>query len=98
MAYGINIFDAKGNSTISGLTTEFVIETIRPSTSGSKSYTLKEGESLRITRFFGFSPGVGANSITGASVSGGTVSWTTEHIPHTTFPLVDAILVTKVVS
>lgn len=98
MAFGINIFDANGNSTIAGLAQEFVIETLIPGGSGSKSYPLAANESLRVTRFFTFSPGAGYITVSNAYVSGNTVVWETSQDVYSTFPMVDSILVTKVVT
>lgn len=97
MPYGINILDVNGNSTISGLSTEFIVETIVPGGPGSKAFALGPGESLRAKRILTFSPGAGYITVSSVSVSGNVISWTTATDSYSTFPLIDSILVTKVV-
>lgn len=98
MSYGVQIFSDKGRDMVSGLVAEFAVDTILPSGSGSKSYSLGPGEALHATRFITFQPNTATYSIIldSVSVSGNTVHWSTRKDPYLGNPHSDAILVTKV--
>ena len=78
MAYGIAIYEPNGSDFISTYYPYNVIDAITLTASGSKSYTLASGESLRIVEA---SPYINSGACCVITISGGTVSWANKSTP-----------------
>lgn len=78
MAYGIAIYEPNGDDFIVSYTPYNVIDAITLTASGSKTYTLAAGESIRISEA---SPYINSGACCVISISGGKVSWVNKSSP-----------------
>lgn len=84
MAYGVQLFDSKGNELVGRFVPTFIADYITSPKSGSKSYPPLEGKTLKAypQSFFGFGEPFGTPP-GNATVSGGVVTWSniSEDVP-----------------
>lgn len=99
MSYGVNILGEQGQSNISGLVTNFVLEILYPTSAGNKTYTISPNESLKAAVFFSSGGLPSTKTITNVKASGNTVSWTIEDLGSASgVRSIGGILVTKEVT
>ena len=78
MAYGIAIYEANDIDFISTYAPYNVIDAVTLTASGSKTYTLAAGESLKVVEAY---PQINPTACCVIYVSGGTVSWVNKSSP-----------------
>lgn len=98
MSFGIQIFDSALRDVTSGVVMEFVLDAITIDGPGSRSFNLGPGESLRVVKSLAYAEfRQGRPVLTGYTISGNTISWTTEWSAYGMAPFRDRLIITKVV-
>lgn len=94
MAYGVSIYNTQGVDITSGVITEFVLDVLTPTATGSKSYSLNPGETLRANKIIKNS--IDNFFVTNVRVSGNTILWDVTYTQYALNGMGNRIVVTKV--